>query len=260
MTTQLEDELRSALMHKVSEIPISKVLRLSSTDYHPRTHSAQRRLALGTVGAVSVALVASLVVGNVAPGKQNDAAAWSATPTTPAPGQVAAARAECLRTLTLGNQPVRKWQQIFTTTRGAFTMVGYKATNTEALNVNVCLTDGSPDTEGTMTGIGPTNINPSGFGPSSPVNLDANTIRAEGGGTGGQYSIAIGEAGSQVTGVTFVMELGTRTITIPATVAHGIYALWWPGNMLTRSVHVTTAQGTTDGSFSPTDGTFVPGS
>jgi hypothetical protein len=109
-----------------------------------------------------------------------------------------------------------------------------------------------------MTAIGPTAINPSGFGPSSPVNLAADTIRAVGGGTGGQYSVAIGEAGSQVTGVTFVMEQGARTVTIPATVAHGIYALWWPGNMLTKSVHVTTAQGTTDGSFSPADGSFVP--
>ena len=246
MTTQLENELRNALTHKASEVPVSRAMRLSSADYKPRTHSAHRRVAFGTAGVVAVALVATIVTGSVGPGKQSDSAAWSATPTTPAPGQVSAAQAACLRSLTIVNRPgpgftipIQNWRRVFTITRGAFTLVGYKATDRPPGDVDLtaCLTDGSP--------LIVSNMDLAGYSP--PNNLAPNTIEAAQDGPSGDYTVTIGEAGSQVTGVTFVMEQGKRTITIPATVAHGVYALWWPVNMLVKSVHVTTAHGTTDG-------------
>jgi hypothetical protein len=262
MISQLEDDLRQALADKVREVPDATAIRLSSAHYHPRTQSPRRRFALGTAGAVIVALVASVFIGNVGPGRQGQLAAWSATPTKPVRGQVAAAEASCRRTINRFNShfpshfpgaphPRRpqQWRRVLTQTRGAFTLVAYEATNGN-LNVEACLTTGAADRYGQMTGTA--------FG--IPVSLASNTITAAGLGSSESYTVAIGEAGSAVTGVTFVMAQGTRTIRIVAPVAHGIYALWWPGNMLTESVQVTTPQGTTTGAFSPRDGSFVPNS
>jgi hypothetical protein len=262
MISQLEDDLRQALTDKVREVPDTTAIRLSSADYHPRTHSPQRRFALGTAVVVVVALVASVFVGNVGPGRQGQLAAWSATPTKPASGQVAAAETSCRRTINrfishfpshfpgASNEPrPQQWRQVLTQTRGAFTLVAYNA-KTGDLNVQACLTNGAADRYGQLTGTA--------FG--LPVSIASNTIRAATLGSSESYTVAIGEAGSAVTGITFVMAQGTRTVRIVATVAHGIYALWWPGNMLTESVQVTTPRGTTTGAFSPRDGSFVPNS
>jgi hypothetical protein len=261
MISQLEDDLRQALADKAREVPDSTAIRLSSADYHPRTHYPHRRFALGAAGVVVVALIASILFGNVGPGRQVQAA-WSATPTMPTRGQLAAAEASCRRTINQFNshypshfsstpypRQAQQWGQILTQTRGPFTLVVYKAT-TRDFNLQACLTTGAADRYGQLSGTG------SGM----PISLASNTITAAGLGSSGSYSVAIGEAGSAVTGVTFVMAQGTRTIRIVASVAHGIYALWWPGNMLTKSVQVTTPQGTTSGSFSPGDGSFVPNS
>jgi hypothetical protein len=261
MISQLEDDLRQALADKAREVPNSTAIRLSGANFHPRTHSPQRRFALAAAGVVVVALGASILVGNVGPGRQGQAA-WSATPTTPTRGQLAAAETSCRRTINQFNSQfpsdfsgtpyprrAQQWQQILTQTRGAFTLVAYRAT-TRDFHVQACLTTGASDRYGQLTGTG------SGV----PVSLASNTITAAGLGSSGSYTVAIGEAGSAVTDVTFVMAQGTRTVRIVATVAHGIYALWWPGNMLTESVQVTTPQGTTSGSFSPRDGSFVPNS
>jgi hypothetical protein len=256
MISRLEDDLRQALTDKAGEVPDTTAIRLSSADYHPRTNSPQRRFALGAAGVVVVALVASIFFGNVGPGRQGQLAAWSATPTKPVRGQVAAAETSCRRTINQfnGHYPgapfaplPQHWRQVLTQTRGAFSMVAYKAT-TGDFNVEACLTTGAADRYGQMTGTA--------FG--IPVSIASNTLRAATLGSSESYTVAIGEAGSAVTGITFVMAQGTRTVRIVATVAHGIYALWWPGNMLTESVLVTTPQGTTAGAFSPWDGSFVP--
>jgi hypothetical protein len=257
MISQLEEDLRQALTDKVREVPEASAIRLSSADYHPRTHSRALRIALGTAAVLVVALVASIFFGSVGPGQRSQLAAWSATPTKPTSGQIAAAEASCQRTLKQitslhpllppGFKATRpgQWRQVLIQTRGAFTLVVYKTTAKD-FNVQACLTNGASDGYGQMSGTY--------F--RTPLSIPSNTIKAAGVGSSGSYSVAIGEAGSAVTGVTFVMAQGARTLRIVAPVAHGIYALWWPGNMLTKSVQVTTPRGTMTGAFG--NGSFTP--
>jgi hypothetical protein len=258
MISQLEDDLRQALTDKAREVPDSSAIRLIGVDYHPRVVSQRRRIVLGVAAAIVVALVASLFLGNLGPGRQGQLAAWSATPTKPARGQTAAAEASCQRTLKLVNSlhpnlpnasRPQHWREVVAQTRGAFTLIVYKATSGD-FNVQACLTNGATDRDAQMTG---TYL-------KSPGSIAPNTIMAAGVGSGESYSVAIGQAGSAVTGVTFVMTQGTHTVRIVAPVSHGIYALWWPGDKLTQSVQVTTRRGTATGAFSPTDGSFVPNS
>jgi hypothetical protein len=54
-------------------------------------------------------------------------------------------------------------------------------------------------------------------------------------------TVALGQVGSAVTGVTLSLSDGTQLVT---TVGNGYFTAWWPSNATMLSADVTTAQGT----------------
>jgi hypothetical protein len=54
-------------------------------------------------------------------------------------------------------------------------------------------------------------------------------------------TVALGQAGSAVTGVTLSLSDGTQVVT---TVGNGYFTAWWPSDATMLSADVTTAQGT----------------
>jgi hypothetical protein len=54
-------------------------------------------------------------------------------------------------------------------------------------------------------------------------------------------TVALGQVGSAVTGVTLSLSDGTQLVT---TVGNGYFTAWWPSNATMLSAEVTTTQGT----------------
>lgn len=223
-----EDRLRTRERHLVSEI----------TTFRRRR---QRRVfALGGVGLVASGFAAALAVVLVGVGTPSAFAAWTATPTTPTPGQVAAAETTCKAGAVTppAGTPVVPTNVSLTDTRGPFTLVLFGA-NTATQGALICLS--GPD--GTQFSIS------SGSQPVPP-GVDQITLnRLQGESANGQsYVIAEGSAGSEVSGTTLTLSDGSH---VTASVGNGLFLAWWPGNATVTSAAVTTASGTTTQAISP---------
>jgi hypothetical protein len=275
MLDQIEAELRSVLVQCAEEVPEDACDRVRGTCYRPRLRSAKFRVAIGSVSAAVLATATSVVLLTVGPGIQNAFADWSPAPTPASTGQIATAEATCLQAIVAtaqsGNSAnsgsvfittTSEWQAEVEDVRGPFTLVAYQASDGSAANSASCLTGGS-----SWSG-GPQVMMSNGDGVSISSGAAGGTARAQGQGfssisnsppsveTIGDLStdwnslsnddVAIGQAGSGVTGVTLALNDGTNVI---ATVANGYFAAWWPGNFAVSSADVSTAQGTATTAF-----------
>jgi hypothetical protein len=272
MNDQLELDLRSALNQRADDIPDAALERLRRTEFHPRGRSQRFRLAVGGASAAVLATATSVLLLTVGPGVQGAFADWSPTPTPPSSGQIAVAESVCAAAVVSlaesGNSANNSsafitdpgaWQAEVEDVRGPFTLIAYQATNGTATDTASCLTGGTSWSGGPQImmsngdGMG---IADSAGGSSGPVRSAAASISvsksplssATIGGLSMNWNsssnddVATGEAGSQVTGVTFALSDGTS---VTATVANGYFAAWWPGNVSPSSAQITTAQGTT---------------
>lgn len=231
MNDLLERELREALADRAALIPREATARLRAVDYRPRSHwlpsrSRSHRLpsrplqgALGLGGAAAVAGAAIVLASSAAPAF----AGWTASPTAPQPGQVAAAEQQC---------DAGAGAPALSDTRGPYTASIFA--------------DGST----CLSGNGIT-INSSGTGDPN-ASIPAGTIELGGAGesdsAGNALTMVDGRIGTGVTSVTITRSDGSS---VQATVKNGWYLAWWPGTQRAVTAKVATANGTNTQSFPP---------
>ena len=219
----------------------------------PHRQPVSRRLAVrGAAALASVgAATAAALVAFGGTGAANAFAGWSATPTTPASGETAAALAQCTSRLASRGQsgiPAASWQAVVTDTRGPFTAMildsdsvtatclsGPSFTTTQASNAQgggMVLSPGSTPPAVSMQGLGTP-----GSGPISHATESQLTPN------GGQPCTFLqGQVAADVTGVTLVLSDGSN---VQATVADGSLVAWWPGTATATSAQLASASGTT---------------
>jgi hypothetical protein len=232
MTDQLEQSLREALSQRAAQLDPDSIARLSAIDYRPR------RRRFGVVSAVSAlgvggAAAAVTAVFALSSGAAPAFAGWQATPTSPAPGQLAHAAQACGQDL--GNP-------VLTDSRGPYTVSIYADSTTR----DVCLSGNGVSMSSSSTS-------------AAPVSVAAGQIELDGGGTrdsaGNALTLVDGRSGAGVTGVTIERSDGSS---VQATVTDGWYLAWWPGTVAATNAEVTTASGTSTVAFPSTPALPAP--
>jgi hypothetical protein len=223
MPDQLEQNLREALSYRAAQIDPDSIARLRAIDYHPRRRRIGKLPAIGALGAAgTAAAVAALVTvgSSAAPAF----AGWRATPSAPAPGQLAQATQACGQDL---GSPV------LSDSRGPYTASIYADSTTS----NVCLSGNGVSMSSSSTS-------------QAPAKVAAGQIQSSGGGTrdsaGDALTLVDGRTGAGVTAVTIDRSDGSS---VQATVTNGWYLAWWPGTVAARKAEVTTTSGTSTLSF-----------
>lgn len=202
-----------------------------------------RRLALGAVGVLAVAgVVLGLGLpggsGGTGAGTANAFADWTASPTSPAPGQVKAAEAACEGQRPYPGEPsfARATPKVVDT-RGPWTLLVY----VEGGSNRLCVVSPS----------GVAKHESDGGEPRIALAPGAIAPRMSGSGSGFEgehhpFSRMDGGVGAGVTAATLVLENGTK---VKTTIANGWFAAWWPGESRVTSAEVTTASGTVTEQF-----------
>jgi hypothetical protein len=198
-----------------------------------RRRRQRRGLILGSAGLVVSGVAAALVV-LVGAGTSSAFAAWTASPTTPTPGELAAAETACAARPANPppGSPALPTELTLADTRGPFALLlfGANATTQGAL---LCMS--GPD--GTQFSIA------EGTQPAQPgagqITLDR--LQAESA-NGQPYTVAEGSAGPRVSAATLALSDGSRVVT---TVGNGLFLAWWPGTATVTSATVTSPSGTT---------------
>ncbi len=258
MTTELENEVREAMLARASILP-SGVGARCAMDYRPRRRRAPAAAGV-LVGAATAGTVVAVVVGGGAPAAY---AGWSATPTSaPAPSPQAAAR--CQSQLTSGKAGPQggqlgsgAWQNVLTDVRGpftvalfqddgayaacftssSFTQVNQISTNGAGLSTGSMSVNGSSAGSGAGQGLTRVGVSQTSSGDLQNVVQTHLTTTAD-----GPYTLVEGRAASGVTGVSLVEQDGQDVV---ATVADGWFVAWWPATEEATSAQVSTASGTT---------------
>jgi hypothetical protein len=230
-------------------VPALSDFRLSTRQGHlvqeiAGRRRSRRRGALALGGGVLVAGgVTSVVLVLAGPGTENAFAAWTSSPTTPAPGQVSSAEASCKAGVAAPPSdkappglPAGATQVSLVDTRGPFTLVLFGAhTSTTLMCVSGPSINSSAQANSQMREIG-----------SQPALPEAGQIavdRLQTDSADGQvYTIAEGSVGSGVTAATLVLSDGSDVVT---TTGNGLFLAWWPGSAVVTSATLTTAAGMT---------------
>jgi hypothetical protein len=176
------------------------------------------------------------------PGTANAFAAWTAAPTTPAPGQVSSAEATC--EAAAATPPSDKTAGLATgatqvslvDNRGPFTLVLFGANTSTTL---MCVSGPSinPST------LANSQMRSIGGQPALPAAGQIAVDRLQADSANGQaYTIAEGSVGPGVTAAILVLSDGSDIVT---TTGNGFFLAWWPGSAVVTSATVTTATGTT---------------
>jgi hypothetical protein len=226
MPDQLEQTLREALSQRAAQLDPDSIARLSAIDYHPRRRRIRRLPAIGALGATGIAAAVTAIVtlgSSAAPAF----AGWRATPTNPAPGQLAQAAQACGQDL---GSPV------ITDSRGPYTASIY----TNSTTTDVCLSGNGVSMSSSST-------------TAAPASVAAGQVELDGGGTrdsaGNALTLVDGRTGAGVTAVTIERSDSSY---VQATVAKGWYLAWWPGTVTATNAKVTTASDTSTVAFPST--------
>jgi hypothetical protein len=229
-------------------VPSLSELRVSARQGHLiREIAAQRRRQrtgrLTIAGsALAVAVAATVLLVLAGPGTPNAFAAWTPSPTPPAPGQIASAEAACTAGVAApppgapsGTPPIS-----LVDTRGPFTLVLFGA-NTLMRGVLMCISGPSISPSAHHS----THMSQSiGRQPPlpTPEQITLDRLQAESADDGQPYTIAEGTTGSGVSAVTLTLSDGAH---IHTTTGNGLFLAWWPGTALVTSATLTTTTGTT---------------
>ena len=239
--TQLETELREALSARADELPPDAGARLRRIDYRPRSRRIRPQLALGAVigtagGAGAIAATVALTTAT-----SNAFAGWTPKPTTASRAQIASAEAACRARLAHtpnppttpgGRRPpaldAARLPAQLVDTRGPFTFTIFA---------------NSHDSASCITGPGFVSLLQSQTSGASAVPADQlmDFPISHASRDGQPYSLAEGRAGTNVTRAALKLTEGR---TVQATVAHGWFVAWWPGNSDATAIQVTTPAGT----------------
>ena len=229
MTEQLESELRTALREHAAQVPAASIDRLRHVDYRPRTRRLRPSLAIGGLASVAGVAGAAAVVISLTAGASNAFAGWTATPTAPLPGQLAAAQASC----EASQSPIAGLPLTLTDTRGPFTFSVYANSNSSA----TCFK--GPGFMSTSANVASAALNV----PAGQVLLSSSHRTDRG---GHAFSLADGRTGPGVSGVTLSLDDGTN---VQATVGGGWFVAWWPSGHEIKSAELTTPTGTVTQTF-----------
>jgi hypothetical protein len=210
-----------------AQTPVKRSPRRSIPPARAHIGRTPQRFALASLSTLAVGIiVAVLVLGIFGSGPTSAFAAWSATPTKPAHGEISAAEARC-------HQPE---PAALVDTRGPFELLLFKH---RARQLVLC--HAWPD-------------GPTGWGDPQPLGKAAapnaiTTIACSSGGFRTRshprtqaYFQMYGLTGKNVTQVTLRLKGGA---TVLATTSKGLWAAWWPGSHRAVSIQVKTATTTT---------------
>ncbi len=232
---------------QVPPIPYLTDARLLTRERHlvqeitaSRRRRQRRRIVLGGAGLVAGGVTAALVV-LLGAGTAPAFAAWTASPTAPAPGELAAAETACAARPPNPppGVPALPTEVALADTRGPFTLLLF-GTNTAGSGVLLCMS--GPD--GTQLSIAAGNNQPAPPG-AGQVTLD----RLQAGSANGKpYTVAEGSAGSEVSAITLALTDGSQ---VAATVGNGLFLAWWPGTATVTSATMATPSGTTTQAINP---------
>lgn len=209
------------------------------------------RMLLVLAPVAAAAAVAGVLVTGFGPSKQVAFAGWSATPTTPAAGQVSAAKAICLADANQDLQsqrptsmqhkllgtPEGTFEPVVIDTRGPYTLVVMRVTGTVSMETAACLT--GPGDLATH----PRLSTATGKDTPPPASDAVGTFGWGHTGNGtrpGAETVILGTVGATVTSVTLTLTDGTK---VTATVANGVCAAWWPGSTNPYSAVASTVTG-----------------
>jgi hypothetical protein len=246
MTDQLEAQIRDALVRRAEGIlPGSE--RLLSADYRPRSSRLGMTTALGPLVAVAGVGVTLAIMG-LGDGASRALAGWSATPTSPASGQTAAAEAACRADMPSSSQIQKanseaggprvsepgpsvspnELPMALVDTRGVYTFVLFGVSGERA----ACLIGPWPTSKPLFASAS------YGASPSSGPPTDQIGDLSFGFGRltdeDGLLSVS-GRAGEGVSGVTLILHDGTH---VTARIAQGWFLAWWPGTDAAVSAEV----------------------
>ena len=232
MPDQLEQSLREALSQRAAQLDPNSIARLSAIDYRPRRRRISRLPAIGALGAtgIAAAVVAIVALGSSA---APAFAGWRATPTSPAPGQLAQAVQACGYDL---GSPV------LTDSRGPYTASIYADSTT----TDVCLSGNGVSMSSSSTTAAPASV------ATGHIDLDGGGMRDS---AGNALTLVDGRTGAAVTAVTIERSDGSS---VQATVANGWYLGWWPGTITATNAQVATASGTSTEAFPSTPALQAP--
>jgi hypothetical protein len=228
------NELEAPLIPYLTDARLTTRQRHLVQEVTAQRRRRQRRVfALGSAGLVAAGVTTALVVllGASTP---SAFAAWTASPTSPAPGQFIAAEAACAARPTNPppGVPALPTKVTLADTRGPFTLLLF-GTNTSSQGALMCMS--GPD--GTQFSIA------IGDQPPLPkaglVTVDHLQAQSP---DGQPYVIAEGSTGAGVSAATLALSDGTHVMT---TIGNGLFLAWWPGIATVTSATVTSASGTT---------------
>ena len=229
MNDQLQSDLREAMRARAAQVPAAAAVRLTRLDFHPRTRRMRPPVAIGALAGAAAAAGALTLVISLGAGASSAFAGWSAKPTKPAPGQLAAAAAACRQS----QSSVAGLPLALADTRGPFTFAVYA------------------NSESTATCIkGPSFVSLSESQASSPVVVPDGRVllsgahRSERGGQA--FGFAYGRTGTGVSAMTLVLDDGTK---VQATVDNGWFVAWWPNAGQPKSAELTTPSGVSTQTF-----------
>ena len=242
MNDLVESDLRAAFTARFETVAPERELRLRTFDYRSRTTRRHRLwAATGTAGtALTGGVVAAILTlssgASIAEG-------WTAVPTAPSAAAVAAATAACNWVNDRNGPPILTGTPVLTDGRGSYTAAIY----VDGHVAHICISNGGQHTATSLAMTDRTLSfdaapgrdqlgDPSGFGggaPGFPGSTNSTASR-------GEENVS-GLAGSDVSAVTFDFADGSK---VDATVQHGWYFAWWPGDSWPTSVQVTTSSAT----------------
>jgi hypothetical protein len=185
---------------------------------------SSRPLLVGASGAAVVSLAGVVAaVLSLAGGASNAFAGWTAQPTLPTAGQLAAAKAYCAKHVPTPGLPLR-----LNDTRGPFTILVYSNRGSN----DFCM-------------VGPSFRNASGWSTSPAVRAPAGRLFLWTDHTstddGQSYGSMIAQAGEGVSAATLTLDDGS---VVTATVENGWAVAWWPGTQHLAAAQLTTPSGT----------------
>jgi hypothetical protein len=229
MNDQLESDLREALRARAAQIPAAAAVRLTRLDYRPRTRRLRPPVAIGAVASAAAAAGTLAVIISLGAGASNAFAGWSAKPTKPTPGQLAAAGAACQHS----QSSVAGLPLALVDTRGPFTFAVYANSESTAS----CIESPSFVLLSQSQASSPVNV-PDGRVLLSSVRTSERGDHA--------FGFAYGRTGTGVSAVTLVLDDGTK---VQATVANGWFVAWWPSGAQLNAAELTTPAGVSTQAF-----------
>jgi|HubBroStandDraft_3_1064219.scaffolds.fasta_scaffold59077_1 hypothetical protein len=251
MTDQLEAQIRDALAHCAEVIP-PRSERFLGADYRPRSSRLRMTTTLGPLVAVAGVGVTVAVIG-LGNGASRAFAVWSASPTSPASGQTAAAEAVCRADMPSSSQIQKANSEAggpkasepgpsvspnglpaaLVDTRGAYTFVLLGASGERAACLIGPWPTSKPLFSSTSYGASPS---------SSPASDQIGDLSFGFGRLTDEEGLlsVTGRVGEGVSGVTLILHDGTRVTT---RIAQGWFLAWWPGTDQALSAEVQGSAG-----------------